>query len=110
MIEESRYINVIAEQQLVEILKGLIRNPKVLILDEPSSSLTFNETETLFELIEQLKKDGVSILYITHRLTEVFQMQRISLLCVMGLLVYLVKLQDFLANDMLISSIVTGWS
>ena len=63
----------IAEQQLVEILKGLIRNPKVLILDEPTSSLTFNETETLFELIEQLKKDGVGILYITHRLTEVFQ-------------------------------------
>ena len=52
----------IAEQQLVEILKGLIRNPKVLILDEPTSSLTFNETETLFELIEKLKTEGVGIL------------------------------------------------
>ena len=63
----------IAEQQLVEILRGLLRNAKILILDEPTSSLTFNEIESLFNLIEDLKKQGIAIFYITHRLTEVFE-------------------------------------
>ncbi|PKM52153.1 MAG: ABC transporter ATP-binding protein [Firmicutes bacterium HGW-Firmicutes-7] len=63
----------IAEQQLVEILRGLLRNAKILILDEPTSSLTFNEVESLFTLIEDLKNKGISIFYITHRLTEVFE-------------------------------------
>lgn len=63
----------IAEQQLVEILRGLLRNAKILILDEPTSSLTFNEVESLFKLIEDLKKKGISIFYITHRLTEIFE-------------------------------------
>lgn len=63
----------IAEQQLVEILRGLLRNAKILILDEPTSSLTFNEIESLFNLIEDLKRKGIAIFYITHRLTEVFE-------------------------------------
>ena len=63
----------IAEQQLVEILKGLLRNARILILDEPTSSLTFNEIESLFSLIEDLKKKGICIFYITHRLSEVFE-------------------------------------
>ncbi|WP_069998614.1 sugar ABC transporter ATP-binding protein [Cellulosilyticum sp. I15G10I2] len=63
----------IAEQQLVEILRGLLRNAKILILDEPTSSLTFNEVESLFKLVEDLKRKGISIFYITHRLTEVFK-------------------------------------
>lgn len=63
----------IAEQQLVEILKGLMREPSILILDEPTSSLTYNEVTKLFEIIAQLKAKGVGVLYITHRLNEVFQ-------------------------------------
>lgn len=63
----------IAEQQLVEIIKGLIRNSKVLILDEPTSSLTFNEIQSLFEIVVKLKNKGVGIIYITHRLNEVFE-------------------------------------
>ncbi|MBB6444037.1 sugar ABC transporter ATP-binding protein [Bacillus benzoevorans] len=63
----------IAEQQQVEIIKGLIRDAKVLILDEPTSSLTFAETEALFKIIEKLKASGAGIIYITHRLDEVFQ-------------------------------------
>lgn len=63
----------IAEQQLVEILRGLLRDAKILILDEPTSSLTFNEITSLFNLIEDLKNKGIAIFYITHRLTEVFQ-------------------------------------
>ena len=63
----------IAEQQLVEIIKGLIRDSKILILDEPTSSLTFNETQSLFEVVDNLKNKGVGIIYITHRLNEVFE-------------------------------------
>lgn len=63
----------IAEQQLVEILRGLMREARILILDEPTSSLTFNEVESLFRTIEDLKKKNISIIYITHRLTEVFE-------------------------------------
>lgn len=63
----------IAEQQLVEILRGLVRKSKILILDEPTSSLTYNEIKSLFELIAKLRKDGVGIIYITHRLNEVFE-------------------------------------
>lgn len=63
----------IAEQQLVELLRGLMRNARILILDEPTSSLTFKEVESLFKIIEDLKKKNISILYITHRLQEVFE-------------------------------------
>lgn len=63
----------IAEQQLVEILKGLLRDARILILDEPTSSLSFNEAESLFGLVEELKQKNIGIFYITHRLTEVFQ-------------------------------------
>jgi AI-2 transport system ATP-binding protein len=63
----------IAEQQLVELLRGLMRNSRILILDEPTSSLTFNEVQSLFKIVGELKKKGISIIYITHRLTEVFE-------------------------------------
>ena len=62
----------IAEQQLVELLRGLMRDARILILDEPTSSLTFNEVQSLFKIIEDLKKKGICIIYITHRLSEVF--------------------------------------
>ncbi|MDR2517041.1 MAG: sugar ABC transporter ATP-binding protein [Spirochaetaceae bacterium] len=63
----------IAEQQLVEILRGLLREARVLILDEPTSALTFDEVTSLFGIIESLKQKRISIIYITHRLNEVFQ-------------------------------------
>ncbi len=63
----------IAEQQLVEILRGLMREAKVLILDEPTSALTFGEVQALFKVVEDLKHRGISMIYITHRLNEVFQ-------------------------------------
>jgi AI-2 transport system ATP-binding protein len=63
----------IAEQQQLEIIKGLLRKAKVLILDEPTSALTFSETESLFKVIETLKTSGIGIFYITHRLEEVFK-------------------------------------
>jgi AI-2 transport system ATP-binding protein len=62
----------IAEQQLVEILRGLLRKSRVLFLDEPTSALTFDEVNSLFAVIDNLKKKKISIIYITHRLNEVF--------------------------------------
>ena len=63
----------IAEQQLVEILRGLLRQAQVLILDEPTSALTFDEAESLFACVNDLRSKGIGIIYITHRLTEVFE-------------------------------------
>ena len=64
----------IAEQQLVEILRGLLRNAQVLILDEPTSALTFKEVESLFKCVNDLREKGIGIIYITHRLAEVFEL------------------------------------
>ncbi|NLL48734.1 MAG: sugar ABC transporter ATP-binding protein [Firmicutes bacterium] len=64
----------IGEQQLVEIAKALALDVKILIMDEPTSSLSVNETEVLFRIIEQLKSQGVSIVYISHRLDECIRM------------------------------------
>ncbi len=60
-----------AEQQMVEIAKAFRSDLSVLILDEPTASLTNRETEQLFDLIDQIKADGVGIVYITHRIQEV---------------------------------------
>ena len=64
----------VAYQQVVEICKSLSQDVKVLILDEPTAVLTFREIEKLFELLVKLKKDGVSIIYISHRLEEIFRL------------------------------------
>ncbi len=60
----------IAEQQLVEIARALVTEPRVLIMDEPTSSLTQVDTQNLFRVIRQLKQRGVSIVYISHFLEE----------------------------------------
>jgi AI-2 transport system ATP-binding protein len=62
----------IAEQTLVEIIRGLLRNAKILILDEPTSALTFDEVESFFRIVQELRQKGIGIIYITHRLSEVF--------------------------------------
>ena len=63
----------IAQQQMVEIVKAISFNVKILVMDEPTSSLFDEEVEKLFETIERLKKDGVSIIYISHRMEEIFR-------------------------------------
>jgi ribose transport system ATP-binding protein len=62
---------IVAEKQLVEIAKALARQARLLIMDEPTATLTPGETERLFRLMAQLKADGVSIVYISHKLDEV---------------------------------------
>lgn len=61
----------IGNQQLVEISKALSKNVDVLILDEPTASLTYNEIDNLFKIINKLKNKGVTVIYISHRLEEV---------------------------------------
>ncbi len=63
----------IGQQQILEILKAISTNPKILILDEPTSSLAEEETEYLFDNIHKLQEQGMSFIYITHKLSEVFQ-------------------------------------
>jgi ribose transport system ATP-binding protein len=62
---------IVAEKQLVEIAKALARKARLLIMDEPTATLTPGETERLFQLMAQFKADGVTIIYISHKLDEV---------------------------------------
>lgn len=71
----------VAQRQMVEILKALSTNASLIIMDEPTASLSSKESEMLFRIIGQLREKGVSILYISHRLEEVFQLSdRITVL------------------------------
>lgn len=71
----------IGQQQLVEIAKALSQNAKILVLDEPTAALTEREVETLFDILRKLKRRGVGMIYISHKLDEVFAMSdRITVL------------------------------
>ena len=63
----------VAQQQMVEIAKSLTKDLKLLIMDEPTSSLTDGETRKLFEVIADLKKQGITMIYISHRMEEIFE-------------------------------------
>ena len=62
----------VGQQQMVEIIRALMSNAQVVIMDEPTAALTERETDRLFEVMARLKKQGVSIIYISHRMEEVF--------------------------------------
>ncbi|MGA8941579.1 MAG: sugar ABC transporter ATP-binding protein [Thermoactinomyces sp.] len=62
----------VGEQQMIEIAKALLTDAEVIIMDEPTSALTEREIESLFEVIRSLKKEGVSFIYISHRMEEIF--------------------------------------
>ncbi|MBC5648660.1 sugar ABC transporter ATP-binding protein [Christensenella tenuis] len=63
----------VAYQQMVEIAKAIAKNAKILIMDEPSAPLTGQEVENMFRVVSTLKKAGVTFIYITHRLEEIFR-------------------------------------
>lgn len=63
----------IAQMQMIEIAKALAFNAKIIIFDEPTSSLTETETKTLFKIINELKSNGIGVVYISHRLEELFE-------------------------------------
>ena len=62
-----------AHQQIVEIAKAVSKNAKIIVMDEPTAPLTVNEVEMLFRIIRDLKKQGITIIYISHRLEELFE-------------------------------------
>jgi ribose transport system ATP-binding protein len=71
----------VAYQQVVEICKAISRKCSVLVLDEPTAVLASNEVNRLFQLLRQLKQQGVSIIYVSHRINEIFEMcDRVSVL------------------------------
>ena len=68
-------------QQMVEIAKALSRNARILIMDEPSAPLTSREVQAMFDVVRTLKEKGVTIIYISHRMEEVFELaDRVSVL------------------------------
>ena len=72
----------VAHQQIVEILKAVSKNVQVIIMDEPTAPLTIKETEIFFKIVQRLKDNGTTILFISHRLEEVFDIcDRVTVLC-----------------------------
>src|SRR5262249_16962608 len=71
----------VAQQQMVEIAKALSQNARVLVMDEPTAAISDREIERLFERIRKLKKEGIAIIYVSHRMREVFELgDRITVL------------------------------
>ncbi len=62
----------VAEKQMVEIAKALSHNSRIILMDEPSATLTKKELEALFQIIRDLKKGGIAVIYISHRMEEIF--------------------------------------
>jgi ribose transport system ATP-binding protein len=70
-----------AERQLVEIARALIANSRILVMDEPTTSLSSGETEAMFALVRQLRAEGLAIIYISHRMAEIYELaERVSVL------------------------------
>ena len=63
-----------SQKQMVEIAKVLYKKPQILVMDEPTSSLTVGETEHLFNIMRELKAEGITIVYISHKMDEIFSM------------------------------------
>ena len=61
----------VAEKQLIEIAKALVRDARILVMDEPSAALTNQEVDKLYDLVDELKSQGIGIIYVSHRLEEV---------------------------------------
>lgn len=71
----------VGQQQMIEIAKALMVDAKVLIMDEPTAALTESETHILFDVVRSLKEKGVSIIYISHRMEEIFELcDRVTIL------------------------------
>ena len=71
----------VAYQQIVEIVKAVSQNAKILVMDEPSAPLTTNEIEAMFNVVRKLKENKVTVLYISHRLEEIFEIcDRVSIM------------------------------
>ena len=90
-----------AEKQMVEITKALSFDSKLIIMDEPSSSLTADELKRLFVIIDDLRKKGVTMIYISHKLDEIFQLCDIVTVMRDGFIVDTKLINDLTRNDMI---------
>ncbi|WP_448809259.1 sugar ABC transporter ATP-binding protein [Agromyces bauzanensis] len=90
----------IGQRQLVEIAKALQRNAKLLILDEPTAALSRGESERLAELLLDLKRQGIAILYVTHLLNEVMQLADRATVLQNGRSVWSARRPDFSKSDL----------
>ncbi len=70
--EKMRNLSV-SDMQIIEMIKALSKKAKVIIMDEPTSSITDRDTEVLFQQIEKLKEQGIAVIYITHKMDEIFR-------------------------------------
>ena len=91
----------IAEKQMVEIAKALAKNTKVLVLDEPTAALNDEEISILFGLIRQLSSEGTAIIYISHRLDEVFEISNKVMIMRDGCLVKTLLTRDTNKNELI---------
>lgn len=90
----------VAQRQLVEIAKALLGNARIIAMDEPTSSLAPVEFENLVRVIQELKADGVGIIYVTHRLNELFQIADRATILRDGQLVDQVNIADVAQSDL----------
>ncbi len=98
------YLNS-GQLQILSIMRAVLQKPRIIVLDEPTSSLTDNEVSILFKLMEELRREGVSILFITHKLDEVFRMaDRVAILRD-GQMISVHNIED-VNRDMLIEGMV----
>ena len=91
----------IASQQMVEILKALVVDPEILILDEPTSALTVKEVDKLYNIVQTILGKGKTVLFISHRMEEVFRFGHYATVMKDGQLVGTVKLSDVTEDDII---------
>lgn len=96
------------QRTMLEIIRAMMTQCKLLILDEPTASLTDREAETLFETIDKLKKKGTSILYVTHRMDEIFRLTNRITVFKNGQLVDTVQTVD-VNKEKIISMMTDNW-
>lgn len=105
-IEKKIHHLSIADKQFIEIIKALSSSARVLILDEPTSTLTPDSVECLFKVVEQLKQQGIHILFISHHLEEILKFcDKVSVLRD-GVLVDTVVVDDNLSKEKLIAMMI----
>lgn len=91
----------LGQQQMIAVARALSFNPKILILDEPTSSLTTFEVDNLFKILKKLKSRGVGIIYVSHRLEEIFEIANRVTVLRDGRLIGTVKVKEAKINDII---------
>lgn len=91
----------IGDRQIIEIAKALSVNPKILILDEPTAALSIEETKILFNILKTLKENNVTIIYISHRLEEIFQIAEMVTVLRNGEMVFSDLVNNVKINDLI---------